>query len=218
MRVLDLAAGTGRTTEAILPALSPKASVLCVEPAAAMRDVARARLRDPRVEYAAQIPVGGEYACVVCGAALWQLQGLPEVFARLADSLVPGGRLVFTVPSAYLGNPDRPGAGADPHLLELFAILGKGRVPKAEPMPPPPQHEDLLRMLEGVGLRVDFEHLEYRLTQREYVAWCHIPVITDALLWDLDLLARDRLLVLAKTQLDLDSFRWEGWSVYTADK
>ena len=50
-RVLDFAAGTGRTAETALPLVGDDGHILCVEPAAAMRVTGQARLADPRVRW-----------------------------------------------------------------------------------------------------------------------------------------------------------------------
>src|SRR5207247_2586293 len=99
-RVLDLAAGTGRTAEAALPWLGAAGQVVGVEPAAAMRLAGQARLRDRRLAWTARRP--GEPAGfdrVLCGAAVWQLQPLAETFRALAALLRPGGALAFNLPS-----------------------------------------------------------------------------------------------------------------------
>src|SRR5438477_175088 len=55
-RVLDVGAGTGRTADVVLHAIGDAGTVLCVEPARAMRAVGQSRVRDPRVRWTDAIP------------------------------------------------------------------------------------------------------------------------------------------------------------------
>jgi len=80
-RVLDVAAGTGRTAEAALPWLHLRGSIVCVEPASAMRAVGRARLADRRVTWTDRLPEPpAAFDRILCGAAIWQLTPLGEIF------------------------------------------------------------------------------------------------------------------------------------------
>src|SRR5213592_4449287 len=107
LRVLDLAAGTGRTAEAALDALGEDGRVVCVEPFAGMRAAGMQRVTDRRVEWSAILPGTREsFARILCGAAMWQLHPLPATFATLASLLQPGGALCFNIPALYLQEPD----------------------------------------------------------------------------------------------------------------
>src|SRR6185369_7586494 len=79
-RVLDFGAGTGRTASAALSRLGRDGTVVCVEPAAAMRASGRRRLRDPRVTWRADLPAvstpGDAFDRVLAGAVIWQLDSL----------------------------------------------------------------------------------------------------------------------------------------------
>src|SRR5688572_10330464 len=55
MRVLDLAAGTGRTAEAALERLGEDGRVICVEPSVAMRAEGMRRVTDRRVHWRASL-------------------------------------------------------------------------------------------------------------------------------------------------------------------
>ena len=91
--MLDLAAGTGGSTAALLPALGPQGRVDCVEPARAMAQAGRQRLgADARVRWLASLAAAdGLYERIVCGAALWQCADLPALLRRLSRRLAPGG-------------------------------------------------------------------------------------------------------------------------------
>src|SRR5215212_4951359 len=84
-RVLDLAAGTGRTAEAILERVGKSAQITCVEPAAAMRRVGKLRMGLGGARWLAKCPadVGG-FDRILCGAGIWQMTPLEKTFSQLA--------------------------------------------------------------------------------------------------------------------------------------
>jgi len=216
-RVLDVAAGTGGTAEAALPWLHRQGTILCVEPAVAMRARGVARVRDRRVTWPARLPEPpARFDRILCGAAIWQLVPLGTTLARLAVLLAPGGALCFNVPSLYLGQPDEPGGGRDPHLLELPALLGEGRVAEAPAGERLPDADGLDAMLAEAGLRPRRSAARFRLTQAAYRDWLKIPLMTNFLLPDLDPDARARRIDAAYARADAESWRWEAWTIWTA--
>jgi SAM-dependent methyltransferase len=218
-RVLDLAAGTGRTAEAAMPWLGATGQVVCVEPAAAMRLAGQARLRDPRLAWTARCPdEPASFERVLCGAAVWQLQPLAATFRDLAALLRPGGALAFNVPSLYLGEPDEPGGGRDPLLLELPARLAESRVSTAPAGEPLPNAAGMEALLAAAGLRPERWTFRVRLTQEAYRDWLRIPVLTDWLLAGLDPDERECRLEEAFAYTDAASWRWERWTGWTAWK
>jgi SAM-dependent methyltransferase len=211
-RVLDVAAGTGRTGEA---GLDWGCEVTCMEPAGAMRDVGRRRL--PKAQWLAGWPERGEgFDRVLCGAAIWQMTPLGETFARVAELLKPGGGFVFNVPSLYLGETDERGGGSDPQLLELVARLADGRIPAATAVEVPPGADETERLLWAAGFVPARWCARRRLTQASLRDWMKIPVLTDAL-WD-GMEADDRaaLVDAAYAHCDPASWRWEAWTGWTA--
>ena len=88
LRVLDFGAGSGRTASAALRQLGRDGTVVCVEPAAAMRAAGRRRLRDARVTWRADLPYGSDqreaFDRVLAGAVVWQLDPLDGWIRRLA--------------------------------------------------------------------------------------------------------------------------------------
>jgi SAM-dependent methyltransferase len=211
-RVLDLAAGTGRTAEA---ALDWGCVVTCMEPAGAMRDAGRRRL--PKARWLAEWPERGErFDRVLCGAAIWQMMPLGETFAHVAELVKPGGGFAFNVPSLYLGEADDPGGGSDPRLSELVPRLADGRIPAAAAMEAPPPAHEIERLLRESGFTSARWCARSRLTQAALRDWMKIPVLTDALLDGVAADDRAALVDAAYTQCDPASWRWEAWTGWTA--
>lgn len=210
-RVLDLGAGTGRTAEAALAALGPEGRVVCVEPARAMREAGAARVRDPRVSWAAALDEApGDFDRVLCGATMWLLSPLDATLRALRTRLAAGGLVAFDVPALYVGEPDEPGGGDDPLLLSLPAEIAGGRAPRAAAVEPLS-----IARIEGAlaeaGLAFETFRFRTRLTQAGLRDWMKIPVVNGALLGDLDLPARDARIDAAFARCDPGSWRWERW-------
>lgn len=207
-RVLDVGAGLGGTARAALAAGA--AGVVCVEPAEAMRERG---LRDARVQWVAELPEHRSFERVLCGASIWLLGPLGEAISRLAAHVAPGGALAFTMPALYLGEPDEPGGGDDPLLLELSARLADGRVPAApagELLPDPAP------LLCAAGLEPRAWSFQLRLTQAALRDWLKIPPLTDALLPGLDAEQRAAAIDAAYERADAESWRRERWRGWTA--
>ena len=219
LAVLDFGAGTGRTASAVLRRLSPDGSVVCVEPAAAMRAAGMRRLRDPRVTWRPDLPEGSAaFDRVLIGAGIWQLDPLDEWLRRLAARLRPGGALAFDVPALYLGEPDEPGGGLDPLLLALIGLLARDRAGPAGEAVWRHDAASVEAALCAAGLEPRAWAFRRRLGQVAHDRWLSIPVLTDGLLPDLDAAERDRRIEEALARVDARSFRWERWRGWTAWK
>jgi SAM-dependent methyltransferase len=224
LRVLDLAAGTGRTAEATLPHLGDDGRVWCVETAAAMRTLGAKRVSDARVIWLDELPNTDGDACgfdrILCGAGIWQLTPLDETMRRLSSLLSCGGALCFNIPSIYLCEPDEPGRGRDPLLLELAANITRSVTAINATFDAsarlPASVAEVSALLSEVGLRSDCWTFRTRLTQKAYRDWLSIPVVSEGFFAGLSPRERERRLNAAYQQTDRASWRWEGWTGWTA--
>jgi SAM-dependent methyltransferase len=224
MRVLDVGAGTGRTAEAALERLGD-GRVVCFEPASAMREEGVRRITDPRVAWIeALADARGPFDRVLCGAAVWQLDPLPETLRALADLLAPSGALCFNIPALYLLEPDEPGGGSDPSLLSLPALLwtigagGRGAATSEPSTRLRLSRRSIGRWLRRAGLRGRSWTFRLRFTQEGYAAWLKIPIVTAHLLPECAPEERARRIDAALRQVDRSSWRWERWRGWTAWK
>lgn len=228
LRLLDFGAGSGRTASAALKRLGPNGTVVCVEPAAAMRSVGQRRLRDSRVTWRADLPhglgQGGAFDRVLAGAMIWQLDAVDDGICQLAALLRPGGSLAFNIPSLYLGEPDDVGGGSDPWLHDLITWLvtnnAAGRACAEPPRASGWRHrrEDVEAALHQAGLRYRTWEFRHRLTQVAYARWLSIPVVADGLFAGVDAAERERRIERALAAVDRHSFKWERWRGWTAWK
>lgn len=226
LRVLDLAAGTGGTVAALLPALGRSGRVDAVEPARAMARLGAQRLgADARVRWLRSLEQAGqEYDRITCGAALWQWPDPAALLGALAERLAPGGALVFDVPAAYLGRPDVPGGGSDPWLTELVRRLAEvqpapqraGQARQAAPRACPGTAAALGQALRRAGLVVRRWQHDQRLSQAAWRDWLKIPPVSAGLWPGLDAGERARRIDAAAVGLDTGAWRAERWFGWTA--
>jgi SAM-dependent methyltransferase len=227
-RILDFGAGLGHTARSALDVLGDAARIVCFEPSGAMREEGERRLADSRVTWVATLPEEIEaFDRVLCGASIWQAPPLGETFRRLSALIEPGGALSFNIPAVYLGQPDPPGGGRDPLLLEIPSRLSRGRgpllaPPAPAPLPPAPPEllapDDLEALLVAASFRPSRWTFETRLTLGAYRDWLKIPATTDWLLAGLDPDARAAQIDEAHAACDPASWRQERWLGWTAWK
>lgn len=217
-RVLDVAAGIGGTASAALSYLRPDARLVLVEPSAPMRARGEKRLRDPRVTWVERMPEPPQrFDRILCGAAAWLLLPLQATFERWRALLEPGGSICFDMPAMYVGEPDEPGGGRDPLLLELPAVLAReGRAVLAHAQAPVPGAATITSYLHESGFAVERFGFRVRFTQRAYRDWLKIPVLTEFLLHGLDADERARRIDTAFAACDAKAWRWERWTGWKA--
>jgi SAM-dependent methyltransferase len=194
-RVVDLACGTGATTEALLALLGPRGHVVAVDAAEAMLARARSTIGDDRVRWL-RSPAErldrhaiGAVDAVVCNSAIWQTS-LPVTVAAVGRVLRPAGRFVFNIGAPMLADhkdADQPPAPLI-QLMETIAARDHGwRAPPARAAGPRPGgHRQgplseawIRRLLRDNGFRVeDAREFDYNNTLDDQRAWLSIPIFT----------------------------------------
>jgi len=108
--VVDLGAGTGINTAAILQRMHPAAQLWAVDPSEAMLARARSQNKDPRICWLAgdssvllELKGGRWVDAFLANASVWMDPDSDLLFQRAADMLNPGGVFGCTVPAEYLG-------------------------------------------------------------------------------------------------------------------
>ena len=226
MKILDVGAGDGDTTAAALAHIGERGTVLCFEPANAMRALGKTSLTDHRVAWTSRWPVSpARFDRVLCGAAIWQILPLQTTFRKLFKLLREDGCFCFNIPALYLGKPDPPGGGRDPLLMELPASLATQASRLSSPTPGVSDNCEKLAdsdsidaLLSAAGFQAQRWHFSMRLDQRAYREWLKIPPTTDHLLHGFNARERARLIDRAFESVDSSSWRWERWVGWTAWK
>jgi len=218
LTVIDFGAGLGGTARAALTAMGGEGRVLCVEPAGAMRVAGARSFSRAAVEWCAELPTDCVADRILCGAGLWQLTPLAAHLARFRHHLKPGGALCFNIPALYLREPDLPGGGQDPHLLELAGRLRQGAPPIEPPASwvPPPNRQGLEALLTAAGFRLETWAFSLRLTQAAWRDWLKLPALSVPMLPGLSDAQRVARIDAAYSACDPDSWRWERWCGWTA--
>lgn len=214
-KILDLAAGTGRTAALVLEALEGQCELVCLEPAEGMRAVGQPRA--PQARWISAWPQRESFDRILCGAAIWQFRPLEELFGRAAMALRQPGAFVFNIPMQYLCEADEPGGGEDPWLTQMIGHLAEGRGAEYRDAAVA-REQEIEGLLNHAGFRPVGWGVRGRLTQAEYRDWLKIPVLTNGLLGPWSAAERAARIDAAFAKSDAASWRWEAWRGWSAWK
>lgn len=212
--VLDVGAGTGVTSRAVLRRLGPEGTVTAVEPAAAMREAST--VRDRRLRWVDDLP-DDRFDVVVCSAALWLLGPGTEPIDTLAARLAPGGQLAFAVPAGFVGLPDggpsdRP-AALD--ALNVAFVTPRTRAPEAAA--PPPSADALDAAVSRHGLTASRSATAVRWTSAMQRDWLRLPPVGLAMRPDLTVDALPAAVDVAVAATGVRrGHRTERWALWVA--
>jgi ubiquinone/menaquinone biosynthesis C-methylase UbiE len=188
-RVMDLACGTGVTTEAVLAVLGPDGSIVAIDGSQAMLTAVRSLVADRRVTWLRSpaerlsecAPAGLD--AVVCNSAIWQTD-VRATAAAVRGVLRPGGRFAFNLARFMLADHAQDIQSSDP-LLDLMKTIAAREYGWAAPpasMGTSRQQlsERWLReVLDQSGFRVEqAQALNYQSDLEEQRAWLSIPIFT----------------------------------------
>jgi ubiquinone/menaquinone biosynthesis C-methylase UbiE len=213
--VVDLACGTGVTTEILLPTLGDDGRVIAVDASQAMLAAAQSIIHDKRVQWL-HSPAERLDGCgvagvdaVVCNSAIWQTD-VRTTAAAVSRVLEPGGRFVFNLAEAMLAD-HAPADQPDPLIETMKAIaardygwvpatagrLGAGRQDLSETW--------LRQVLHEVGFQVErVQGFSYQASFEEQGAWLSVPVFTTRLFGGLPYEQRMAVLSQAHQRLAAD--------------
>jgi len=217
MRVLDLAAGTGRTAEAAMQTMM-SGEIVCVDPSAPMRTEGQRRLGALPIEWRSDLPVDTSFDRILCGAGFWQLDPEKE-WSRLPGLLKPSGAICFNVPALYLLEPNGPDADSWPFDLVAHLIEGRGASPANESRTAsaPLTAARIERWLANAALAVEAWEFFVPLTPRDYADWLKIPAVNRDMMPELTPPQRADRIETALATLTSGSptlERWRGWTAW----
>jgi ubiquinone/menaquinone biosynthesis C-methylase UbiE len=225
--IVDLACGTGATTEEILAGLGPSGRVIAFDGSAPMLAESKKSIDDARVTWVharaeqidrvIELPVDA----VVCNAAFWQMD-VPATIAAIRRLLRPGGRLIFNVTAMCLrADSDvpaplrtRPSFG---EVVRAIAVLHHGWVPPAvggEFLLP--SVRSLKEDLHAAGFSVEVHEASYQQTRAEAREWLSIPIFTEYHLPGMDYKQRMEVVYRAMDHLDHPDSVPPSWVIFSA--
>jgi ubiquinone/menaquinone biosynthesis C-methylase UbiE len=208
-RILDLACGTGATAEACLPRMGARAELVGVDASAAMVEVARANVHDPRARFEVASAASVDQVLeppvdrVVCNAAFWQFPAPRPVIEAIARLLRPGGTFVFNVPAERVRGETAP---VHPFQAALARALERVRGAAFEGAPAALDPRSLVETLRGAGLSPEpFHRRVYTGKQDELIRLMSIPAMIGPLAEGISEDRRDALLRAARGRVDPDA-------------
>jgi trans-aconitate methyltransferase len=184
--VLDVGAGTGATTEALLALLHPDARIIAVDISHDMLQQARQRIKDPRVSFvesAAEeisFPQGTTFDAIISNAAIWQTD-IRRSFHSIARVLAPAGLFAFNISEAFVEIPiAREPLPRRPNLYDLmvaYAIVNHNWVPRpAVHRRPRLSVADVENAAAAAGLVIlNKEVVQFHQTNAQVEDWYSIP-------------------------------------------
>ncbi|MEK7091948.1 MAG: class I SAM-dependent methyltransferase [Patescibacteria group bacterium] len=110
MTVIDLAAGTGATSQAILAKIGDQGRVIAVDQAKEMLKKAQEKFASKNVQFVVAEAENLDQVItepvdvVVCNSAFWQMKA-PETLRAVANVLKPDGIFAFNLPDQFFDNP-----------------------------------------------------------------------------------------------------------------
>lgn len=225
--VIDLACGTGVTTQQILAALGPDGRVTGVDKSAAMLAVAARSVPDDRVSWVQALAeefdqqVSGPASAVICNSAIWQTQ-LARTAPAVRAVLAPDGLFAFNIGVEFVRGAGRNRREAERDgelgLLETMRAIAAADYgwspPPASPAAPPGylSQDEIEQVLRDSGFRaVRSRWIDYEQPPGSLRAWLTVPVFTDRQLPGLPYETRMAVLDKAYEQLgraDAGASRW----------
>lgn len=165
MSVLDLACGSGLTSQAALEAVPEGLTLYLLDASASMIETARAQIGDRAAGYlvadasqAADL-LPGKMDRILCNLSLWYFKDPEAVLRSLRPLLKPTGRLCFTL----LGSFFNAGGGVvSPQWALMHALHKAGRIGRAIPdVEFLPNQRSIEGTLHGTGFKpIHFDLLE----------------------------------------------------------
>jgi trans-aconitate methyltransferase len=187
--VVDLACGTGVTTQEILAVLGQDGRVTGVDRSAAMLAVARRSVTDRRVswvrasaeEFDQAVP--GPADAVICNSAIWQTDFAST--ARAAHAvLAPGGVLAFNIGAEFVHDAANTTGPPFP-LMTMMRQIATDQYGWSPPAPPVTRRarlseQDVGQFLDAAGFTIRHSGwLHYEQTPESQLAWLRVPAFTD---------------------------------------
>jgi SAM-dependent methyltransferase len=217
--VIDLACGTGVTTQQILAVLGSDGRVTGVDKSAAMLAIAARSVPDNRAGWVQALAedldrqVTTQADVVICNSAIWQTE-FARTVAAVRAVLAVDGILAFNIGSDFVRGPDRvPHSsepdGGEPDLIGTMRGIAAADYGWSPPLPGSPaasrrflSQNEIEQVLRDSGFpSVHVQWTDYEQPPGSLRAWLTVPAFTDRQLPGLPYEARMAVLDKAYEQL-----------------
>ena len=226
--IVDLACGTGVTTEEILQHIDKKVCVSAIDSSAAMLAIARQFISDKRVSWiqgdAAEIDSHTKFVdTVICNSAIWQFD-IDKTLSAAANILHPGGEIAFNIGKHFLRLPFREiqshqTTASLRTLVQSIALLEYGFNPSVSRVKPQTRlsvNEVLETLLKHGFKPRKTLFFTYTMTPDEELAWLKIPIFAQAVLPGMPHNQQLEIIDKAFERVDKDYQRTSDWMVLVA--
>lgn len=191
--ILDLACGTGATTQEILAALGPDGRVVAVDASESMLAEAKESIDESRVRWlhgrAEQVDQVVNVAVdgVVCNSAMW-LTDMPSTFPAIRRLMRPGGKLAFNITTLFIDDGGQDGVDAPlqwPALIQKIYEIAMRRHhwhPPAKlntPYERPFSVKSVRSDLSQAGFSVEIHSRRYEQSNVEARNWLELPLLRE---------------------------------------
>lgn len=189
--VVDLACGTGMTSQAILQKLSPSGHIFAVDSSPAMLQVAKQNIEKPNVSFhispAERVHevVPGQVDRILCNSAFWQME-TEATLASIRRLLKDEGLFAFNLPDILSPICKQPGGSVDLRTL-MRQVAAEEYGWEFDPAPATNRsrlhgmsYENIPGLLAEHGYELaHHERVVYQETYEAAREFCAIPVMTE---------------------------------------
>jgi ubiquinone/menaquinone biosynthesis C-methylase UbiE len=216
MWVIDLACGTGVTSQAVLDVLDGTGHLHSVDRSQAMLEIAHQHMKADnlsfhlsRAESMHQV-IHEPVDRVVCNSAFWQTDSR-DTLAAIRSTLKPGGKLAYNLPGPFFKSAEmNTGAGQGADLGLLMREVARTEFGIQPPLPVSsryrkyrPTLDDVRSILNQNGFALTtYKVITYQQSLEAASAFYTIPVMTERVLVGVNYETRMAILSRAKAQLD----------------
>lgn len=222
--VLDLACGTGVTSQALLDVLAESGYIYAVDLSPAMLAVALKNVQASNITFwqgAAETVhelMPQQVDRVVCNSAFWQMDG-DQTLQSLRKVLKPGGTFTFNIPATF--SPVFDEKEQSINLRDLMRQVAEEEFgltfdsPLGERRHSAFSTDKVIHLLQRNGYQlIHHEIITYQESWLSAWAFCAIPVMTERTLPGVDYDTRLQVLERAYRRLEASDDDSSGWDYY----
>jgi ubiquinone/menaquinone biosynthesis C-methylase UbiE len=222
--VIDLACGTGITSQALLEVLGESGHIYAIDLAPAMLAVARKNIQATNISFhhgpaeAVHELIPQPVDRIVCNSAFWQTNG-EKTLQSLRKILKPEGTFTFNIPDTFSPIVDEKEQTINLRVLmrqvaeEEFGLTFE--TPLGERRHSTFSTDNVKQLLERNSYQlIHHERIVYQESRPSAWEFCAIPVMTESALPGVDYETRMKVLECAYNRMETTNDDISGWDFY----